>query len=117
MYQVKNGAIVNKSLPKTGYINGQAVSNYHLLDSKILQAEGWLPTEEVKPVYDKQIEHLVFDKYEILKAKVNIIYKAELIPEPTPDPVQVLKERFNSLEAELVEKAVISDKEELIADK
>lgn len=47
MYQVKNGVITSRSLPKVGTLStGQTVSGYNLLDLPVLLAEGWLPVEE-----------------------------------------------------------------------
>jgi len=105
MLQVKNGQVVNVRLPKTGRLSdGRKVSGYDRLiqsDSKIAQAEGWMPDVEKKPLYDPATEQLKFSHYEVLKTQVNAVYVAELIPEPTPDPLQVLQTKVSKLESDV----------------
>ena len=47
MIQIKGGVIVNRQLPKTGYLtNGRAVSNYDCLPEEVLRKEGWVDEKE-----------------------------------------------------------------------
>jgi len=102
MIQVINGGIVQYNLPKTGTLkDGSTVSGYHLLDIAILKDEGWLPLEDIPPIYDEETEYLVDDGYEILEDKVIKKYKIEDIPEPTepePNEIEILNDRIQELE-------------------
>lgn len=81
MVQVKNGEIIKYSLPKVGILsNGRTVSGYHLLEETVLKSEGWLPLEDVKPIYDMETQQLINDGYNILIDKVQVKYIVESIP-------------------------------------
>ena len=108
MIQVIDGKVTKTTLPKVGWLS---VSGYHLLPEEVLKKEGWLPEEEVKPLYDAEKERLVFDSYEILKTKVKKIYRVEPMPEPEPSELEELKETVAVLQAKLIEKEVISEAE------
>ena len=101
MVQVKDEAIVQYSLPKTGILkDGSTVSGYHLLDEEVLLDEGWLPLEDIKPEYDTETQYLTHDGYEILEDKVIKKYRIVDIPE---------KEEPRDLEAEIEEFGKIID--------
>jgi hypothetical protein len=81
MIQVLDGKIKQYSLPKTGILkDGSTVSGYHLLDNEILLDEGWLPLEDIQPLFDINTQYLVQDGYEILEDKVIKKYRIEEIP-------------------------------------
>ncbi len=101
MIQVIEGKIKQYSLPKTGTLkNGSTVSGYHLLDEDTLRDEGWLPLEDIQPLFDINTQHLVNDGYEILEDKVIKKYRIEEIPE---------KEEPRDLEQEIEELRQIID--------
>ena len=101
MIQVINGEIKQYSLPKTGILkNGSTVSGYHLLDEDTLRDEGWLPLEDIQPLFDINTQYLVNDGYEVLEDKVIRKYRIVDIPE---------KEEPRDLEAEIEEFGKIID--------
>ena len=101
MIQVINGEIKQYSLPKTGVLkDGSTISGYHLLSQEILEMEGWLPLEDIKPEYDKKTQYLVNDGYEISEDKVIKKYKIEDISE---------REKPRDLEVEIEELRQIID--------
>lgn len=82
MVQIIDGEITLYTLPKVGTLkDGRTVSGYHLLDEEILKDEGWLPLEDIPPEYDKEIQYLISDGYEILEDKVIKKYRVEDIAE------------------------------------
>ena len=85
MKQVKDGTIVAQRLPKSGVINGATIMNYHNLPQETLEAEGWLPVEEVKPEYNVETERLKLDSEVIEADRIVKTYTVEAIPEPTPE--------------------------------
>lgn len=101
MIQVINNKITKYTLPKTGTLStGKTVSGYHLLSQEILEAEGWLPLEDIKPEYDEKTQYLIQDGYEILEDKVIKKYRIEEIPE---------REEPRDLEVEIEELRQIID--------
>ncbi len=110
MIQVENGKVVKTELPKIGRLSdGRVVSGYHRLPIATLKAEGWLTEEEVKPKFDAAKETLVFDKHTILQDKVQVVYKAEAIPEPVPSETEKLREDFTAMKEALIGKDVIKE--------
>ena len=78
MIQVIDNEIKKYNLPRVGTLaNGETISGYHLLDKDILNAEGWLPLEDIQPDYDEETQYLANDGYEILEDKVIKKYKIE----------------------------------------
>lgn len=82
MIQVINGEIKQFSLPKTGTLkNGRTVSGYDLLDITILEEEGWLPLEDIRPLYDVSSEYLQPSGYTFLNTKVVKNYEIKRLDE------------------------------------
>ena len=101
MIQVIDGIIKQTKLPKTGTLStGKTVSGYHLLSQEILEAEDWLPLEDIKPEYDEKTQYLIQDGYEILEDKVIKKYRIEEILE---------REEPRDLEVEIEELRQIID--------
>ena len=112
MFQVKEGKIVARNLPQSGRLStGETVSGYHVLPAEILAKEGWLPVEEVKPLFDPAIEQLIIEKEEILKDKIKITYLKETIPAPLPDELTLLRAELEATKDILVEKKLITESE------
>jgi hypothetical protein len=115
MYRVKDGEIIERALPRTGVLSdGRSVSGYHLLPEAILQAEGWLPVEEVKPKYDPKTQQLSGPAEQILKDKIVLTWQVE--PLPTPEPAEQsetdkLRAEVDAVKAILVVKQVITEQE------
>lgn len=97
--RVQNGQVTQVGLPTTGVINGQAVSNYNLLPSEVLQSEGWLPLVENMPVYNAEIEYVEFSNYEIQESRVIAHYI--VIQKPIIEPS--IEERTSTIEDVLME--------------
>jgi hypothetical protein len=78
------GRITDKTeldLPTSGVlVDGRTVSNYHLLPVEILTAEGWLPCEEIKPVYNEATQYLEVDTAVKQGNKIVVTYRAMAIP-------------------------------------
>lgn len=78
------GRITDKTeltLPFTGILkDGRTVSNYNLLPTETLKAEGWKPMEEVKPTYDEATQYLAVDTAIDAGDKITVAYKAVDIP-------------------------------------
>ena len=55
--------------------DGRTVGNYNLLPVKILEAEGWLPLEEVKPPYDELTQMLELESTAEVDGKIVATYK------------------------------------------
>lgn len=109
MIQVKNNEIIAYSLPKTGTLStGETVSGYNLLPKATLKEEGWLSLDDKKPEYNPDTHYLVDDGYEILKTKVNKLYKVVEIPEPEQPEEPLNQAQFRSM-AYAVQKLVRVD--------
>lgn len=77
MIQIKDNQVIQTELPSSGYLaNGESVSGYNLLTQEELSAEGWLPSEDIKPIYDEATQMLVADTCTIQADKVIVNYKA-----------------------------------------
>ena len=101
MIQIINGEITQYRLPKVGQLkDGRTVSGYHLLDEETLKEEGWLPLEDIPPLYDTKTQYLIHDGYEILEDKVTKKYKIEDIPEPEPTEMDLLNKKIELLASE-----------------
>ena len=67
MIQIVNSEITKYNLPKVGILkSGETVSGYHLLDEETLLDEGWLPLEDIQPLFDINTQHLVITDCGIL---------------------------------------------------
>ncbi|CAK7084082.1 hypothetical protein [Tissierella sp.] len=86
MVQVKNGEITQYGLPKVGTLkDGSTVSGYDLLmlsDPELAREEGWLPLEDIQPIYNEDTQYIINDGFEILEDKVMVKYRIVEIPEP-----------------------------------
>ena len=81
MIQVKNNEIIQTELPSSGYLkNGESVSGYNYLPQDVLVQEGWLPSEDNKPIYDETTQILQVDSYDIQADKVIVNYVAVVKP-------------------------------------
>lgn len=110
LVQVKDNQIVKYNLPKVGILkNGSTVSGYNLLDEETLRQEGWLPLEDIKPIYNEETQYLLDDGYEILsgrvikKYKIENIQEPEIIDEPIDDEKIAMAEAIIDLESRLAE--------------
>ena len=102
MIQIVNSEITKYNLPKVGILkSGETVSGYHLLDEEILKDEGWLPLEDIPPEYDKEIQYLILDGYEILEDKVIKKYRVEdIADEVKPSEIDILNKKVELLASE-----------------
>lgn len=99
--KVINKEVVQLGLPQTGTLkNGSSVSGYNLLDEAILIDEGWLPFENILPIYDPETQYVEDNGYTITdtKVSVNYIVKTKEVVIPTPS----LEERVSAMEEYLM---------------
>jgi hypothetical protein len=80
-------------LPHSGVLSdGRTVSNYHLLPQEILTSEGWLPVEEVKPVYDESTQKLARDTVTSDGKTITVTYKVAEREIPDTEALAALTE-------------------------
>lgn len=95
---VENGEIKQIGLPETGFLkDGRSVSGYNLLEESILNEEGWLPLEELKPEYNAETQYLQHEGYTIESDKVISRYIVKNIEQQPYVPT--LEERLVAAEA------------------
>jgi len=104
MVRVINNQVTQTSLPTTGTVNGQTVSNYHLLPESTLLSEGCLPLVENKPTLGEG-EYHVFAYYTIQETQVVANYTAETIPAEAPS-VETRVEIVESTLGEILENII-----------
>ncbi|TCU72855.1 hypothetical protein EV204_105191 [Tissierella praeacuta] len=101
--QVKNNQVVKYTLPKVGILNdGSTVSGYDTLmlsNPDLAKEEGWIPLEDIKPIYNEETQYLLDNGYEILSDKVIKKYKIENIQEPEIVDEYVDEEKISMAEA------------------
>lgn len=69
--KIENGNVIQAGLPESGALqDGRMVSGYNLLPDDVLKAEGWLPLEQIIPVYDAETQHIMHDSYTVETDKV-----------------------------------------------
>ncbi|MGJ0847410.1 hypothetical protein ACR77J_12035 [Tissierella praeacuta] len=113
LVQVKNNQIVKYRLPKVGQLkDGRTVSGYDTLmlsNPDLAKEEGWIPLEDIKPIYNEETQYLLNDGYEILsdkvikKYKIENIQEPEIIDEPIDDEKIAMAEAIIDLESRLAE--------------
>ncbi len=103
---IKNGEITKTSLPQAYVLlDGRTVTNYHLLPHETLLAEGWLPVEDIVPVYDAETQDITSEK--VIRAdKVEVVYTVTdrpiIQPEPSTEEMLLLAyEKIAELEGRL----------------
>ena len=79
--KVINGQVTQVGLPATGTLNGNTVSNHHLLPEAALMQEGWLPMRDQNTVYDEATQILEFVEYQITEEEIIAVYTAVDKPE------------------------------------
>ena len=88
--KVENGVVTHVGLPTAGMINVKTVSGYNLLPESILETEGWLPLNEVIPMYDTETQVLQLVNYTIVDNVVTANYIAVDKPaEPVTDSERI----------------------------
>lgn len=105
MIQVKDGKVLSTTLPKNSFLSdGRAVSNYKHLPDKVLEKEGWVEPEEVKPAITKDQEFGRV-KYEVKDGKAiktyEVLEKPKVV-EPVIDPIEDIKKRLDALEGKVL---------------
>ena len=100
--KVQNGEVIEVGLPETGYLSdGAGVSNYHLLDERVLRDEGWLPLIENRPNFNELTQKLVFTGYRIESDSVVANYVAESKQPTEANYLLEIDFRLSMLELEL----------------
>jgi hypothetical protein len=89
---VRNGEVIQASLPTSGVLNNKTVSNYHLLPESVLLAEGWLPLVENKPEYDADTQELRLTSYTVESDKVTVNYETVKKPVTIDERVDLLQD-------------------------
>lgn len=97
---VQNNEVVKVGLPTVGYLkNGSSVSGYNLLPESTLKAEGWLPIEDIKPVFDESTQQLQHGGYKVQGNKVVVDYMVVDKPIPVESVVAIsIEDRMANLE-------------------
>ena len=108
--KVENGNVVQVGLPETGEINGNTVSNYHLLPVETLFVEGWLPLIENKPAYDTDTQELQFVDYTVAANSVTANYHVVDKPVEIPSLEDIVSavETDNEIQNETLEELFIN---------
>ena len=88
------------TLPRTGRdATGRAVSRFDRLDPDELAALGWLPIiDDGPPQLDPATQRAV-RSVELVEDIPTAVYTVELLPEPTPDPMEQFGRRLADVEA------------------
>lgn len=95
--KVEGTEITAVGLPQTGVLaDGSTVSNYHLLDTETLEAEGWREVIDEKPIYDVNTEELTHEGYEVVDNTVRVKYSKRAKPPPPEPPVdpEIARQKF-----------------------